>query len=78
MPLTTIEAIELEIIARKLNYGHLSIGGLGIREDEDIKIDFIDRRLRRTDHLFAEAIAKAHFEITVGNQKKCRLFLQSI
>ncbi|MCP4352634.1 MAG: hypothetical protein GY795_44830 [Desulfobacterales bacterium] len=67
VPLSVVKAIEQEIIFRKLNYCHLSIGGLGIREKEDIKIDFIDRRLRQTDRLFAEAIKEACSKAIVGS-----------
>ncbi len=69
VPLSVIKAIEQEIVSRKLNYSHLSIGGLGIRENEDIKIDFIDRRLRQTDRLFAEAIEEARSKVIVGTQE---------
>ncbi len=69
VPLTEIQSIEQEIISRKLNYSYLSIGGLGIREQKDIKIDFIDRRLRQTNLLFAEAIEEARSKVIVGVQE---------
>jgi len=56
--------IEKQAAVQKLNYNHLHIGGIGIRE-KGINIDFIDRRLHAIDRLFGEAIENASGEVYV-------------
>jgi len=57
--------IEAEISKQGLNYNHLHIGGIGLRE-EGVTIDFIDRRLHGIDRLFRVAIEEASCEVNVG------------
>ena len=60
--------IEQQASAQKLNYNHLHIGGIGIRE-KGINIDCIDRRLHGIDRLFSEAIENASGEVYVDENK---------
>ncbi len=62
------DKIEKQAAAQGLNYNHLYIGGIGIRE-KGINIDFIDRRLHKIDRLFSEAIENASGEVYVGENK---------
>jgi len=62
------DIIEKQTSAQGLNYNHLHIGGIGIRE-KGINIDFIDRRLNGIDHLFGEAIENASGEVYVDKNK---------
>jgi len=59
------DEIEAEISKQGLNYNHLHIGGIGLRE-EGVTIDFIDRRLHGIDRLFRVAIEEASCEVNVG------------
>ncbi len=60
--------IEEQASTQGLNYNHLHIGGIGIRE-KGINIDFIDRRLHKIDRLFGEAIENASGEVFVDENK---------
>ena len=62
------DKIEEQAATQGLNYNHLHIGGIGIRE-KSVNIDFIDRRLNGIDRLFREAIANASGEVYVDENK---------
>ncbi len=54
--------IEEEASRQGVNYKHLYIGGIAIRDfdgETQINVDFIDRRLDRIDPLYAKAIEEA-------------------
>ncbi len=70
VPIEFSAAVEAEVRHRKLPYRQLSIGGVGVRHD-DLKIDFIDRRVHCAA-LFRDAVQAAQREghtLSVGQAR---------
>ncbi len=61
------EKIENEVKKQSLNFRHLQIGGIGIRE-KGLNIDLIDRRLNGIDALFIKAINEASGKVYVEEE----------
>lgn len=66
VPYRKIESIEKVVKESNLNYLHLNIGGIGIREDE-IYIDFIDRHIQ-VEQLFSEALEASTQKVEIDDE----------